>query len=245
MRAAWSRARESSNLMFFSYSAGVKADQLAAFMPTLVKCWEAFSQYDLDFDNSPESDGHRVPHIDLYDSDYWFALQLVSFSILLGHPELLHNIMALLVYENDDQDALLEAMVAPWLPGRPGSAVYTRELPYRKTRKIFAANPEKRPELMAQYLDEWYAASRREPYYDRHKSSVFPGYWALEAGVMTYILDIDDCFYREKPFYPRDLVDYARQFAPKPGSFSVSDDDRLDHRRPNLPANPPCPETGG
>lgn len=221
MRAARARAWESNDLIFYSYSGGAAVSELAEFFPKIIKNWEDFAYHDLAFDNSPESDGHRVPHIYLYDSDYWFALQLVSFAILLGHPELLKRIMDLLVYENDDQDALLDAMVAPWLPERKESTIYTRQLPYRKTKKIFAADSQKRPALMGQYLDEWYAASRRELYYDRHKSSHFPGYWSLEAGVITFILDIDDWSYREKPFYPRDLVDYARKNAPKPRLLSL------------------------
>jgi len=88
-------------------------------------------------------------------------------------------------------------------------------LPYRKLDKVFAAKEEDRPKLMSQYLDEWYGSSKREPYHDRHKSSFFPGYWSLEAAAVTVILRIDDSSYRDKPYYPKDLVDYARsQYIP-------------------------------
>ena len=142
--------------------------------------------------------------------DYWEALQLVCFSILFAQPEHLPTIVDILAYENDEQDALLDKLVSPWLPDREISNIYLRQLPYRKLDKVFAAKEEDRPKLMSQYLDEWYGVSKREPYHDRHKSSFFPGYWSLEAATVTVILRIDDSSYRDKPYYPKDLVDYAR-----------------------------------
>lgn len=227
-------------LLTYGYSAGASVESMAALIAPAIDHWDCFAKHHVDFHKSDECDGHRVPHIDLYDKTYWEALQLVCYAILLGRPELLGRIMDLLAYENDDQDALLEDLVAPYLPGRPGSAVYTRQLPYRKTKKIFAAKPDKRAELMSQYLDEWYEASRREPYHDRHKSSYFPGYWSLEAAAITYILDIDDSGYRDKKFYPRDLVDYARTHGKRPSA----DGKIMDAMGGRCESGQPCPREG-
>ena len=68
---------------------------------------------------------------------------------------------------------------------------------------------------MLQYLEDWYEASRREPYYEQHpqtdiRSGVsYYGYWSWEAAAVTWLLDIDDTSYREHQFYPKDLVDFA------------------------------------
>lgn len=227
----------------YGYSAGHALTDLAHRMADVVAYWETFAAHDLAFDQSSESDGHLVPHLDLYDTDYWSALQLVCYCILLGHPNLLERVMALLVYQNDEQDALLEDLVAPYLPGRPDSTVYTRQLPYRKTKKIFAAKPDQRAGLMAKYLDEWYEASRREPYHDRHKSSYFPGYWSFEAAAITFILDIDDTSYRDKRFYPKDLVDYARAHSWVPARAPDADGD-AGAQRLKVPAGQACPRAG-
>lgn len=242
--AAEQRSNDALNLMIFGYSGGCALNAMAQFLTTVLEYWEAFAPLNIAFHESEESGGHKVPHLDLYDSDYWKALQLVCFAILLGHTGLLGRIMDLLAYENDDQDALLEALVAPYLPGRPEATIYTRQLPYRKTRKIFAAKPADRPALMAQYMDEWYDASRREPYHDRHKSSIFPGYWSLEAAAITFILDIDDSSYRDKPFYPADLVDYARQHSQRGTGDKTGDSRETEKQRSNVPAGQPCPEAG-
>ena len=200
----------SLELIVFSYSAGVSAKVLSEYFPNVLYALKQTESCHLDFHQSSECDGHLVPHLELVTGDYWEALQLVCFSILFAQPEHLPTIVDILAYENDEQDALLDKLVSPWLPDREISNIYLRQLPYRKLDKVFAAKEEDRPKLMSQYLDEWYGVSKREPYHDRHKSSFFPGYWSLEAATVTVILRIDDSSYRDKPYYPKDLVDYAR-----------------------------------
>ncbi|MEG0030160.1 PoNe immunity protein domain-containing protein [Acinetobacter sp.] len=202
--------KEGLELIIYSYSAGLPVKELSEYFPNVIEYWQLYAKHHINFHKSSECDGHLVPHLELIADDYWEALQLVCFSILFGQPEHLPTILDILAYENDEQDALLDKLVSPWLPEREISAVYLRQLPYRKLDKVFAAKEEDRPKLMSQYLDEWYGASKREPYHDRHKSSFFPGYWSLEAAAVTVILRIDDSSYRDKPYYPKDLVDYAR-----------------------------------
>lgn len=202
--------KASLELIIYSYSAGVNVVELAKYFPRVVESLQILAKHHINFHKSSECDGHLVPHLELITDEYWEALQLVCFSILFAQPEHLPTIMDILAYENDEQDALLDKLVSPWLPERDISNIYLRQLPYRKLDKIFAAKEEDRPKLMSQYLDEWYGASKREPYHDRHKSSQFPGYWSLEAAAVTVILRIDDSSYRDKSYYPKDLVDFAR-----------------------------------
>ncbi|MFV7441936.1 PoNe immunity protein domain-containing protein [Acinetobacter pittii] len=210
MNASNAIAQLSLKSVFYSYSAGLTVEELADFFPKVVEYWQLYAKHHINFHQCSECDGHLVPHLELVTDEYWEALQLVCFSILFAQPEHLKTIMEILAYENDEQDALLDKLVSPWLPDREISEVYLRQLPYRKLEKVFTADEADRPALMSVYMDEWYGASKREPYYDRHKSSQFPGYWSLEAAAITVILRIDDSSYRDKPYYPKDLVDYAR-----------------------------------
>ncbi len=155
--------------------------------------------------------------------DYWYiALRLICFGLLTGYADQMDRIMPIIDYveatpEGQEKDGLIERLVAPFVADRgtpPDEA--RRHLPYRKLIKVFNASPEKRPALMLQYLEDWYEASRREPYYDQHpqpdiRSGVsYYGYWSWEAAAVTVISRIDDSSYRDKPYYPKDLVDYAR-----------------------------------
>jgi hypothetical protein len=182
---------------------------------------EEYGAFHADYHQSPESKNYMTPHAALRTEDYWtVALRLTCFGLLSGNAAEMPRVIHFLDYCNEDmgvRDGLLERLVAPFVPGRgtpPDTA--TRHLPYRKLFKVFDAAPEKRPALIANYLDEWYHASRREPYIDQHAlenrtDHYFYGYWSWEAAAVTWLLNIDDSSYRDKPFYPRDLVDFARR----------------------------------
>ncbi|NMG68118.1 DUF1911 domain-containing protein [Azoarcus indigens] len=203
------------------YSAGAPVELFAEVWPYALAWAEEFAGFHEAYHRSPEADDYITPHAALRTEDYArVALPLVCFGLLSGHAVEMQHVMTFLDYGNEAmgvRDGLLERLVAPFVPDRgspPDTA--TRHLPYRKLFKIFGAAPDKRPALMAKYLDEWYHASRREPYIDQHALETrtdagFYGYWSWEAAAVTWLLDIDDSSYREMPFYPRDLVDFARR----------------------------------
>ncbi|AXV83405.1 hypothetical protein CJO92_17510 (plasmid) [Ralstonia solanacearum] len=230
--------------LHLQYSAGASLPSLREFFPILLSSWEEYAKYDKAFDQTSRAGGRKVPHLDLYDDYYWFAIRLASFAICLGHTNLLPRVAALWDYENDDMDGLLERLAAPYVLGRgtpPDEC--TRHLPYFKTLKIFAAEPEQRPALMAKYLDEWYKASRREPYYDSHTKGrlhSYLGYWSFEAVAIVVELNIDDSSFRNKPFYPAELADFGRSFKSGHGA-GAAETDRLSLR---CEAGQPCPKSG-
>ncbi|MBB3009146.1 PoNe immunity protein domain-containing protein [Cupriavidus alkaliphilus] len=197
------------------YSAGGSLDDLRDFFPEVVSSWKVFAKYHVMFHGTPNAGTRKVPHLDLYDWDYWSAIRLTSLAILLGRASLLRSIATLWDYENDDMDGLLERLVAPYLSHRgapPGKC--TRHLPYSKALKIFDAPADERVTLMSSYLDAWYKASRHEPYYESHTQGRihnYLGYWSFEAAAISIVLDIDDAEFRDKPFYPADLADFGRR----------------------------------
>jgi len=142
---------------------------------------------------------------------------------LLGFGDLLPALARIIEYKNPRMDGMLERLLSYYVPNRDTSLnECARHLPYFKTLKIFNASPEMRPELIAEYLEDWYLASRREPYYDSHtRDTSFNGYWSWEAAAITFLLDIDDSSYRTAEFYPADLVDFARRMKEEPSSQCV------------------------
>ena len=223
-QATHQRAQDAINQLTISYSAGHHVKDLSDFYPTVLSYWEQYAKWDKDYDDSPQSEGAWVAHIPLLGTEYAQANRLVCFAILLGHGNLLPRLMPIVDYRNPRTDGLLERLVAPFVSGRgtpPDDC--TRHLPYFKTLKIFAASKEKRPAMMAQYLADWYHASRREPYYDSHERGInFFGYWSWEAAAITFLLDIDDRSYSDAMFYPKDLVDFARDIGHPSGTPALA-----------------------
>ena len=248
--ALGAQAGGSIELLHLMFSSGDSANNMRVFFPQALDYWQEYADLHLKFHASPSST-YRTPHLDLHDTDYWKAIRLTSFALLLGHHTLLPQIAALWDYENDELDGLLERLVAPFAPGRATPPdTCTRHLPYFKLLKVFAAEPHKRPDLMARYMDGWYTASRREPYYESHtkgRDHSFLGNCAFEAAAVTYLLDIDDSSYRNHEFYPRDLIDFARSLlrpveiggSPTTMSPGVGAGEPL-----RCPAGQPCPKAG-
>jgi hypothetical protein len=243
MVASRRRAWDAVNYLHLQYSAGVPIEHLRDFYPLALDYWEEYAKYHVAFHATPEAGGHIVAHMPLAQDWYWDALRMTCFGILLGYSDQLHRLCRLWDYSGQQMDGLLERLVAPYVPGRaPPPDECNNHLPYFKTLKIFAAVPEKRPALMARYLDEWYVASRREPYFESHqksRGSNYLGYWSFEAAAITVILDIDDSSYRDLQFYPKDLVDYARTLR----NEAVSPTARVEGRLRALP-NEIVPKAG-
>ncbi|WP_332877371.1 PoNe immunity protein domain-containing protein [Massilia sp. S19_KUP03_FR1] len=212
MRMTRARARYAADLLTLSYSAGIVTADLRSFYPAVLGYWEEFAKYDRAFDESSESQGAVVAHFGLLGDDFEMVNRMTCLGILLGWTALLPRLASLLDYRNPRMDGMLERLFQPFVPGRAAAPdECTRHLPYFKTLKIFRADRKDQAPMMARYLEQWYHASRREPFYDSHKrDAAFIGYWSWEAAAITFLLDINDSSYRDATFYPSDLVEFAR-----------------------------------
>ncbi|EKK07439.1 PF08929 domain protein [Acinetobacter baumannii Naval-72] len=223
MSAGHQRLKDVLNLMSLQYSAGGDISFIKELYPYLLHWMEEYAETSHLYNLSPDAGGRYVWHISLGTEDYWYiALRLICFGLLTGYADQMARIMPIIDYveatpEGQEKDGLIERLVAPFVAGRgtpPDEA--RRHLPYRKLIKVFNAAPEQRPALILQYLESWYEASRREPYYNQHPRAdidegfTYYGYWSWEAAAVTWLLEIDDALYRDHEFYPKDLVDFAR-----------------------------------
>jgi hypothetical protein len=243
MRLTSGRADYAIGLLTLNYSAGINLMDLRSFYPDVLEYWEEYAKYDKAYDATPEGSSTYVAHLPLLGDGFDQANRLVCFGILLGWGHLLPRLIPIIDYNNPVRDGLLERLFAFYVGGRgtpPDECA--RHLPYFKTLKIFKAPPEQRSELMAEYLEDWYHASRREPYYDSHKRhDVFKGYWSWEAAAITFLLDIDDRSYATAQFYPKDLVDFARSART---AYAPDGAPPLTANELRAKAGDPCPKAG-
>jgi hypothetical protein len=148
---------------------------------------------------------------------YAYAMWLFSLCVLLRQEILLPRLLAIFDVAreiNRGTDRLFEALIGKsGLPAVPTEKMLTG----RKTHEILLeatqCQPGKRSLYVSQFLKKWYPAMKGTYWHGKHERSpeTFFGYWAFEAGLVTYLWDIDDSSYRDLPFYPKDLVDWARQ----------------------------------
>jgi hypothetical protein len=240
VRLTFGRVQDTVDFLTLSYSAGVQVRELRELFPDVVAYLEEFFLFDL-ARKQAEAD-EKKPAIYIQTSDYTYANRLLCFAVLLGWSEYIPQIMTIVNYNNPLLDGMLENIASQFMPStQPLPEECVRHLPYFKTLAIFAAAPAERSDLMRNYLLDWYDASRRESYYNAHSRGVpFHGYWSWEAGAITVALDIDDQSYRNLPFYPRDMVDFARQMA-RPAYLDAHSVAVSDLR---VKAGEPCPVQG-
>lgn len=65
--------------------------------------------------------------------------------------------------------------------------------------------------MLKDYLEKrWYEIHNECAWYNSHKSKqdTYYGYWAYEAGAIAKILNIEDSFLKDEPYYPYDLVHF-------------------------------------
>jgi len=212
MLAASGSADLAIDLLTLSYSGGVALPALRDFYPYVVELWRVNERFHIAYHQSPKGASSTTATYALLGDDFEAVNRMICFGILLGWGNLLPEIARIIEYKNPYMDGMLERLLSYYVSNRDTSAdKCTRHLPYFKMLKIFEAFPDERPRLMAKYLDDWYEASRREPYYNSHtRDTSFKGYWSWEAAAITFLLDIDDSGYRASEFYPADLVDFAR-----------------------------------
>ncbi|TSD53311.1 DUF1911 domain-containing protein [Variovorax sp. KBS0712] len=210
---AWSRwhsflAGSKFSLFVGDYSAGSPMQEIARAFPSLIQAVEA--------ENLPHPIYQTEP-VFLEELDgYHYAMTLLSLAKLLHHDDLVPRVVALFEVartENRGKDALYEALLEKLgLPTVHATGMLRFLKAHPLLLKAIEAEPRKRPLFIAEFLKKWYPSMKGTYWHGLHDKvpQSFFGYWAFEAGLVTYLWDIDDSSYRDLPFYPKDLVDYAR-----------------------------------
>lgn len=148
--------------------------------------------------------------------DYLNLLQLLSFGVIFNLDKAIIKKL-LNLFEADDQkaeDGLLDKLTSFVQPDRKQGNKLQHPKAYQPLFDAVNASKDEQPKLMQKFLKGWYKSMRKCGWHDVHLGvgkDGFPGYWCWEAAMATLLYDMDDSSYRDMPFYPKDMVDYARQ----------------------------------
>jgi hypothetical protein len=240
IRWSWSIASQGFELLVGRYSAGDQISEMAEDFPSVLGAVEASVLRHPTLRTEPF-------YLDEIDT-YAYAMWLLSLCKLLRLDYLVPRVAALFDVAKEDnrgKDELFETLLSKLgVDSMPARGTYKHLKAHPHLVEAIHAEPAKRPKVMTEFLRKWYPSMKGCYWYGRHEKvpQNFFGYWAFEAGLVTYLWEIDDTSYRDLPFYPKDLVDYARTHeavAPAAGS-----DASPDARPPSVRAGEPCPRTG-
>ncbi|WP_223526194.1 PoNe immunity protein domain-containing protein [Pseudomonas sp. BF-B-26] len=214
------------------YTAGDAIDSLALLLEKLVEQYQDSQKALATYENSP-----NIPPLDLgLLYEYEECVQVISLCILLHRIDLLAPFVAMFDnagYAGDD--TLYEDLLSKVLPNRHDVDEWNHETYTPLVHAIYEEDGEEASALLEEYCNNWYPAFEQAPWHDTHlmgDKGSYVGYWALEAGAIAYLYGIDDRAI-EHMVYPKDLVDYARNFVTT-NPTSV----------PRIEAGQPCKKTG-
>ncbi|MDD0976097.1 PoNe immunity protein domain-containing protein [Pseudomonas fontis] len=198
---SWDWAFESFELLMLRYSGG---DPVADLLACANHAFDQFVRHKLE---------HPEFSLSPWEPDaYQYILWLISLAVLLDMNERAPQIANFInVSPGDGLDSLLCAIfsrVGVELP----IGERTIKKPFNELQAALNSSGDEQQQLMSRYLRHWYPNMKNCYWHGRDKvlDSGFFGYWAFEAAMVTILWDIDDTVYRDLPYYPKDLVDYAR-----------------------------------
>ena len=200
---SWDRGTISLEILIARYSAGVAVASLKADM---TRCMELFKSH---YESYPDYGRLRLWEPDAYRYVMW----MLSLAALLGLKEWVPTIATWISTDPDDgQDVLMSRLFGRLGISLPGASLIHAK-PYADLLRATETQGEAQQRAMADYLKYWYGGRKDCYWYDGHKSLgvFFFCYWAFEAGLVTLLWNIDDSSYRDMRFYPKDLVDFARE----------------------------------
>lgn len=192
-------------------------------------------------------ESYRPPVIldDLIDG-YVDYINLLSAAILLRRDDLIPRIYGLIEgTDYDGEDLIIETLFGFFLPDRPAIDEWFWEHPYSMLVEVLDSQiPSERQKAMKRYVAGWYRAMKGQAHFwGKHEKveldfSPYLGYWAMCAGAVSFLYEIDDAGYRDELVYPKDLVDYARSM---PAGAALPEDEK---RLLRVAGGQPCPEDG-
>lgn len=151
---------------------------------------------------------------------YQYLMWLLGLAYLFNLPEYVPQIATWYAHNTDagDDDPLICALFS-----RLGCNVFNVpqndmvfEKTYRPLLNALQAGAERKDEAqkhLTAYLKDWYKGMKDCYWYNRHKGKFAThfGYWSFESGLVSVLCCLDDSAFRDMLYYPKDLVDYARQ----------------------------------
>lgn len=171
-----------------------------------------------------------------WPDEYEEFVQVIGLCILLHRTDLLKRFVKLIDqagYAGDD--TLYEDLLKKLLPNRHDVDQWFHDVYSPLVQAIYAESREDASKLLKKYCNQWYPAFKQAPWHDVHlqgEDGNYVGYWAIEAGAIAFLYGIDDSK-MDHMVYPKDLVEYARNYHPTNGSQVA----RID-------AGQPCIKTG-
>ncbi|MBK3780000.1 DUF1911 domain-containing protein [Paraburkholderia aspalathi] len=240
--AASIRAKSQFDLLLLRYTAGEPIEPMREHLEIAVAAYEEYTALQRIAREDPLWPALRFVELE----DYERTMQLIGLSHLLHRRDLLPRIAAMEDGFYRAQDTLYEDLLAYGMDERVDVDTWFHESYRDCINSIYSDTGEESLADLSSYLEKWYASMDSTSWHDKHldlseRGGLYVGYWAIEAAAVAYLKKLDDTSLRENIVYPKDLVDFARQFETRPKANPAKQDAG---GPPTVRTGQVCPETG-
>ena len=151
---------------------------------------------------------------------YLKTLHLIALCYLLQREDLLPRLLEVILANAEDDlepDSTIEDFLDYHFKNRPDpDYVQMGKHAILFGEAMRGETKEEQLEELNAYLKDWYRkmVGMSDLEYQSHLDSEqngYCGYWAFEVAAIAYLDDLNDTELRKSPYYPKDMVDWARE----------------------------------
>ena len=155
-----------------------------------------------------------------YVEYYLNTLHLIALCYLLQREDLLPRLLDVILANAEDglePDSTIEDFFYYRFKDRPDpDYVQMNDHVVLISDAIREKDKAEKLAILNAYLKDWYheMVGMSDLEYQSHldpEQNGYCGYWAFEAAAIAYLDDLDDTELRQSPYYPKDMVDWARE----------------------------------
>lgn len=204
-----------------NYTAGSPIAELPKMLDDIIDVLEVSTRFWQENKEALKQIGYFSPPMPWFYAEYYLkVLGLISVCYLLQREDLLERLLNVILANAEDglePDNTIEDLFYYRFDERddPGYAQFG-EYAALLSEAMRSDDKAEKIQILNTYLKDWYheMVGMSDSEYQSHldpEQNGFCGYWSFEAAAITYLDDVDDAEFYQYPYYPKDMVEWARE----------------------------------
>ena len=203
------------------YTAGESISLLSPMLDRIVSTLEVSTKFWQQNKAELNEIGYYTSPMPWFYTEYYLkTLHLIALCYLLQREDLLPRLLDVILANAEDglePDSTIEDFFYYRFKDRPDpDYVQMNDHAVLISDAIREKDKAEKLDILSAYLKDWYremvgmsdleCQSHLDP-----EQNGYCGYWAFEVAAIAYLDDLDDTELRQSPYYPKDMVDWARE----------------------------------
>ena len=204
-----------------SYTAGESIGKLPSMLDEIIEILEVSTKFWHQNKAKLNEIGYYSSPMPWFYTEYYLkTLHLIALCYLLQREDLLPRLLDVILANAEDglePDSTIEDFFYYRFKDRPDpDYVQMNDHAVLISDAIREKDKAEKLDILSAYLKDWYRemVGMSDLEYQSHRDpeqNGYCGYWAFEVAAIAYLDDLNDTELRKSPYYPKDMVDWARE----------------------------------